>query len=154
MATNDHNSSHSRQIDAAIAEYLEALEQGTPLDREAFLAQHAEIADELRQFLEDDSALKRDAPRPIAGRAATSDQSNDSASPIAAALERAGTNERLSIRRGSRHHNRNPVSAARGDRRRGHGHGLDGRATRADAANGRPQADQARHGFQGRADPV
>ena len=86
MATNDHNSSHSRQIDAAIAEYLEALEKGTPLDREAFLAQHAEIADELRQFLEDDSALKRDAPRPIAGRAATSDQSHDSASPIAVAL--------------------------------------------------------------------
>ena len=40
---------------------LEALEQGTPLDREAFLAQHADIAGELRQFLEDDSALKRDA---------------------------------------------------------------------------------------------
>ena len=28
MATNDHNSSHSRQIDAAIAEYLEATRKG------------------------------------------------------------------------------------------------------------------------------
>ena len=87
MTSDASNSDdRGRQIDAAIAEYLEALEKGTPLDREAFLAQYADIAGELRQFLEDDSALKRDAPRPIAGRAATGDQSHDSASPIAVAL--------------------------------------------------------------------
>ena len=67
-ADASNSDDRSRQIDAAIAEYLEALEQGTPLDREAFLAQHADIAGELRQFLEDDSALKRDAPRPVTGR--------------------------------------------------------------------------------------
>ena len=87
MTTNDHDSSRSQLIDAAIAEYLEAFEQGTPLDREAFLAQHADIAGELRQFLEDDSALKRDAPRSMSDRAATGDQSHDSASPLAAVLD-------------------------------------------------------------------
>ena len=87
MATNDENSFHSRQINAAIAEYLEALEKGTPLAREAFLARHADIAGDLRKFLEDEGALKRDAPRPIKSDTATSDQSLDSASPIAVALD-------------------------------------------------------------------
>jgi eukaryotic-like serine/threonine-protein kinase len=86
----------SRQIDAAIAEYLEALEKGSPLDQEAFLAQHADIAGELRQFTEDDSALKRDAPRPVAGRAANSDQSIDPASPIAVALSEPARTSDLS----------------------------------------------------------
>ena len=34
----------SRQIDAAIAEYLEALDQGAPPEAEAFLTRHAAIA--------------------------------------------------------------------------------------------------------------
>ena len=82
-ASNADDRSH--QIDAAIAEYLEAMEQGTPLEREAFLARHADIADELREFLADDSVFKRESPQPGSGNDATSEQSNDSANPMAAA---------------------------------------------------------------------
>ena len=74
----------SRQIDAAIAEYLEALDQGAPPEAEAFLTRHAAIAGELRDFLADYSAFKRESPRPGSGNDATSKQSNDSANPMAA----------------------------------------------------------------------
>ena len=62
MSKNDPHS-RSQRVDGAIAEYLEALDRGAPLEREAFLAQHAEIADELREFLADHSAMKRESPR-------------------------------------------------------------------------------------------
>lgn len=51
MAETETNTQRSQQIDAAIAEYLELVEQRTATDRDTFLAQHAEIADELRNFL-------------------------------------------------------------------------------------------------------
>ena len=50
---------------------------------------------------------------------------------------------------GSRH--RGPVYAARKDRRRRHGRGLGRQADRAGQTQGRAQADQGRHGLQGRA---
>ena len=47
-----------------------------------------------------------------------------------------------------------PVQAARGDRRRRHGHRLDGRADAAGQAAGRGQAHQGRHGLAAGAGPV
>lgn len=40
--------------DAALAEYLERTERGEAVDREVFLAEHAEVADELRRFFDAD----------------------------------------------------------------------------------------------------
>ena len=64
MAEGETNTQRSQQVDAAIAEYLEQAEQGIEADRDAFLAQHAEIADELREFLGDYSIVKQQAPLP------------------------------------------------------------------------------------------
>src|SRR5438093_11757571 len=49
------------RIDAAIAEYLQAVEAGTPLDRDTWLAQHSELRAELEEFLKDQSAFRRAA---------------------------------------------------------------------------------------------
>ena len=47
----------------AVAENMEAFEkEERRCDRDAFLTRHANITGELRQFLEDDSVLKRNAP--------------------------------------------------------------------------------------------
>lgn len=51
------------RVDAAIAEYLEAIERGTPPDCEAFLRVHSDVAPEVREFLADYQALKQAAPR-------------------------------------------------------------------------------------------
>ena len=77
--SNDESAAddRSRQIDAAIAIYLEAAEQGTPLDQEAFLAQHADIADDLRQFLADHSVFKRNAPLAPLSDEPTTELSNE-----------------------------------------------------------------------------
>jgi hypothetical protein len=40
--------------DAALAEYLERTERGEAVDREAFLGEHADVADELRSFFDAD----------------------------------------------------------------------------------------------------
>src|SRR5262245_54279558 len=62
MAENENTPSEREQrLDAAIAEYYQALEIGQPLDREAFLAQHADLADELASFLADMAAFERQA---------------------------------------------------------------------------------------------
>src|SRR5690349_14589751 len=63
--TGDTDNRLSLRVDAAIAEYLESAERGAPVDRNAFLARHADIADQLRDFLGDYSAVKRDAPRSV-----------------------------------------------------------------------------------------
>src|SRR5436190_12007724 len=76
----------SRQIDAAIAEYLEAQDQGAPPEMEAFIARHAAIAGELRDFLADYSAFKRGVPAAGSKSEQTSDFSNIAArSPFAIA---------------------------------------------------------------------
>src|SRR5580700_5689224 len=51
------------RIDAAIAEYLQAAEARTPLDRAAWLDKHADLRAELEQFLADQSAF-RNVARP------------------------------------------------------------------------------------------
>ena len=63
--TGDADNLLSLRVDAAIAEYLESAERGAPVDRDAFLARHADIADQLRDFLGDYSAVKQDAPLPV-----------------------------------------------------------------------------------------
>ena len=65
--TRNATDDRSRQIDAAIAKYLEAAERGVPPEREAFLAEHAQIADELRQFIVDHSVFQRQSPQPARG---------------------------------------------------------------------------------------
>jgi WD40 repeat protein len=49
------------QIDRAIAEYLDAAQRGEPLEREAWLAQHADLRPDLESFLADQSAFARAA---------------------------------------------------------------------------------------------
>src|SRR5215211_4501377 len=53
----------SRLADAAVAEYLEAIENGAPPDLEEFLARHADAGPALREFLADYHAVERLSPR-------------------------------------------------------------------------------------------
>jgi tRNA A-37 threonylcarbamoyl transferase component Bud32/tetratricopeptide (TPR) repeat protein len=62
----------SQQVDAAIADYLEAIERGAPRDRDDFLRNHPDMADELREFFADYDALQQAAPRSGLASAATS----------------------------------------------------------------------------------
>jgi serine/threonine-protein kinase len=57
----------STQVDAAIVAYFDALHRGEPLNLQSFLAQHADIADELQQYLADHGALVKALPRLQAG---------------------------------------------------------------------------------------
>ena len=59
MAETDTNTERRQAIYVAIADYLVLVEKGTSADREAFLIQHAAIADELRDFLGNYSMVKR-----------------------------------------------------------------------------------------------
>ena len=45
------------RVNAAIADYLNAVDSGQPLDRAAFLRQHVDLAPELEAFLADQSRL-------------------------------------------------------------------------------------------------
>src|SRR5262245_31082105 len=58
------NDSRESRIDAAIAEYLQAAEAGSPPHRESWLAKHADLHEELEQFLADRSAF-RAAAQPV-----------------------------------------------------------------------------------------
>ena len=49
----------SRLADAAVAEYLEAIERGAPPDLEEFLTRHANAGAALREFLADYQAIER-----------------------------------------------------------------------------------------------
>ena len=49
----DPDSAREDRLDAVIAEYLQAAESGQTPDREAFLCKHADLADELAEFLDD-----------------------------------------------------------------------------------------------------
>src|SRR5258708_734852 len=55
--------SHDALVDAAIADWLEAEEDGHAPDSQDFLAQHSEVADELRTFLADRRGFRRFAAR-------------------------------------------------------------------------------------------
>jgi len=56
-----------RRLDEAIAEYIESLERGAPPERERFLAEHSDIAAELREFLADYHAFAPPAGARAAG---------------------------------------------------------------------------------------
>ena len=51
--------SHDPRIDAALAEYLEHIDQGQPPNTEEFVAQHPEIADELRSLIAAEADLRK-----------------------------------------------------------------------------------------------
>ena len=50
---------HEDRVDAAIAEFLQAADAGRPLDVSEFLTRHADIADELCEFLADHRGIQR-----------------------------------------------------------------------------------------------
>jgi serine/threonine protein kinase len=77
MSASDNPSERDQQLDAAIAAYYRAVEAGNPPDREAFLAEHAELRAELESFLADKAAFER--------RAAPSDETLPPAPPVAGA---------------------------------------------------------------------
>lgn len=56
------SSSHAGRVDSAIADWLEATEEGRAPDEAEFLARYPEIADELRTFLADHRRFSRFAP--------------------------------------------------------------------------------------------
>ena len=51
--TPDDPSSREERLNQILADYLQTVETGEPPDEAAFLQQHAEFADELREFLAD-----------------------------------------------------------------------------------------------------
>ena len=55
MASDDHE----ERVERVIAEFLAAEDAGTPLDRDAVLAQHPDLADELRTFFRDHDRIGR-----------------------------------------------------------------------------------------------
>ncbi len=62
MAGTDSSSvAREQRVDAAIADWLQAVEAGTAPERAEFLAQHAEIAAELASFLDDQALFDRAA---------------------------------------------------------------------------------------------
>jgi eukaryotic-like serine/threonine-protein kinase len=61
MTTSDDR---DQRVDEAIAEYLAGCETGTPPDRAAFLAKHAEVADSLQAFLADHDHMRQAAASP------------------------------------------------------------------------------------------
>jgi WD40 repeat protein/tRNA A-37 threonylcarbamoyl transferase component Bud32 len=69
-----HSSDSNRQVNEAIAAYLEAAETGRAPDRQAFLAGYPEIAAELEVFLDDREQFRRAAeplaPPPALGKGA------------------------------------------------------------------------------------
>jgi serine/threonine protein kinase/formylglycine-generating enzyme required for sulfatase activity len=66
--------SHDPRIDAALAEYLERIDQGQPPNTEEFISQHSEIADELRSLI----AAEMDLRKLAAGEAADRSDSTKS----------------------------------------------------------------------------
>jgi len=56
--------SREHRIDQAVAQYLQAIEVGKPLEREAWLARHTDLRADLERFLADQSAF-RHAAKPI-----------------------------------------------------------------------------------------
>jgi WD40 repeat protein/HEAT repeat protein len=53
-----------QRVDEAIAEYLAACEAGSPPERSAFLAKHADLADSLQAFLADHDRIRQAAASP------------------------------------------------------------------------------------------
>ena len=69
----DPDSAREDDLDSVIAEYLQAVESGQTPDREAFLARHADLADELAEFLDDREYFGQLAARFVGAPAAFED---------------------------------------------------------------------------------
>src|SRR6476659_8763869 len=74
----------SQQVDAAIAEYLNAVKRGVPPPHDDFILQNPEIAAELEQFLADHQAL-HGAAQAIVTRTSTDDVANSTGRAVALA---------------------------------------------------------------------
>jgi serine/threonine-protein kinase len=59
--TDDPTGSHHDPLDAVIADYLQQVEAGVVPDREALLARHPDLADQLRAFFADYDRVDRQA---------------------------------------------------------------------------------------------
>jgi tetratricopeptide (TPR) repeat protein len=79
------SSSHTERVDAAIAEWFEALETGRAPEETEFLARYSDIADELRAFLADHRRFSRLAPTVVDPA-----RPSDSTSEVGAAGRRLG----------------------------------------------------------------
>jgi hypothetical protein len=55
--TENQSSSRNDRVNEAIAGYLQAVERGEQPDRETFLAQHGDIADDLGSFLDNNADM-------------------------------------------------------------------------------------------------
>ncbi len=121
--------------------FIAALDKPTEAERAAFLAEACAGDERLRRRVE---ALLRAHAEP-----------DDILDPMSDRPRRDRRVDPLPAgRRAGRGHRRRPLQAPRADRRGRHGHGLDGRAARPGQAAGRPEADQARDGLQGRPGPL
>ena len=76
---NPQPNDREARVNAAIAEYLHAVDSGEQPDRAAFLQRHAELADELAAFFADQDRLQDLCPAPLPGP------------PTASAFPTAGT---------------------------------------------------------------
>jgi serine/threonine-protein kinase len=63
--TFDNASSESKQLSLVIADYLQAVEAGHAPDRDKLLADHPDIAEELREFLSTHDQLQKEAGLPV-----------------------------------------------------------------------------------------
>jgi WD40 repeat protein/tetratricopeptide (TPR) repeat protein len=72
MAAQSHGDSsppdREQRLDAIIASYLDALDAGKEVSRQAILDANADLVPELREFFDDQDRLNRIAPSPGAGR--------------------------------------------------------------------------------------
>ena len=107
--------------------FVAALEKPTAAERQAFL----------EEACAGDVALRRRVERLLAAHLKTLGILDQPARPPGwtDARRRIGP-RRCSHGRARRHRDRRPLQADRGDRRRGDGHGLEGRADAAGSANG------------------
>jgi serine/threonine protein kinase len=70
MMADAANNLVSQKVDAAVAEFLKAVEGGSPPDINSFVSQHKDIAAELREFLSDLRVIEEVA-HPVATQAST-----------------------------------------------------------------------------------
>jgi tRNA A-37 threonylcarbamoyl transferase component Bud32 len=59
MPTSSSPSEREQRLERVLADYLHAVEAGTPLDRDELLKQHADLAGDLRSFFRNRDALER-----------------------------------------------------------------------------------------------
>ncbi len=59
MAESSPASEREQRLERVLADYLHAVEAGTPPDRADLLAQHPDLAGDLRSFLQNRDAVER-----------------------------------------------------------------------------------------------